>query len=176
MGGPWQTLNITLWDYDSMSACDFIGTVTLPLAETPKTTLPLLDQDGNEVGEATITLSITRRSYERESRFKDAWRIHLLSAAKLPAMDRFPVKSDPYALVTALPCKGIVGAFEQRTCVQAGCLHPIWDEVFEVPTVIRPGMLDTALLEMCPDLTHEGLDFLTPTDDSCTYKLDLSSA
>merc|ERR1712187_986991 len=117
------------------------------LVETPRRTVQLVDSRGRE-GTGSITYAIERRMYGGLcSRFREAWRVHIISASNLPIRDRMQRKSDPFVVVSATDETGKY-CFKQQTSVVINSLNPQWEETFEVPVVDEPGHLSRSLESM----------------------------
>jgi len=149
----WQYARIVVYDFDSMSDNDFIGQVTIPLIETPETTVVLLDANGGHVmgwmgrAPSMLTYSIEARTFPVGSRLSGAWKVHLAGASNLPVCDWLKgqqPKSDPFAVLEAVAEDG--RRFRQQTSVIVGALNPRWGETLEVPIASSDSPVEEALI------------------------------
>lgn len=151
--GGWSELQITVYDFDSHSANDYIGQVRLPLAECGETTVPLHNAAGYAVsgksGPASLAYSVSWRSLPEGSRLRGAWRIHLLRAQNLPGLDGVISEhtSDPFVSLLALSGDGQFQC-QQSSCVVARNVNPSWDETFEFPVAVGPPEHLTSKLDL----------------------------
>jgi len=143
----WSEVHVAVTDFDSMSPDEFIGMVSLRLAEG-EATVPLVDKKGAPVkgrgGQpSTLTYSMAFRKFPEGARLRGVWRISILRAANLPACDPLQSTSDPFVSLTALSADKLRG-FQQQSAVIQRDLNPQWDETFELP-LARGGLLEETL-------------------------------
>ncbi|CAJ1356808.1 unnamed protein product [Effrenium voratum] len=133
-GNPlWSRVQLVVYDFDSMTDSDFIGQVTVDLAETKVTTRELLTADGRCVqgkeGISTLTFGISFLRYAESSRLKGAWSIQVIQANNLPACDHalWPgrASSDPFVKVFAVS-EDESYRLCQRSTVKVKDLDPVW--------------------------------------------------
>jgi len=174
----WTNVTFTLFDFDSMSENDFMGTVTVPLEPTFEKTVQLLHYNGSKVtgalrGSSTLTYSITKREMPEGSRLAHTWRVTVVRAESLPRMDVMQGKStsDPFCTVTAVSDMGDM-RFRQQTSVKVKNLDPEWNEAFDLPVAAQTGELEAALEEVSPELVRESLDWLLPPEAHSSYRDD----
>jgi len=167
----WDQISITVYDFDSLSADDFIGRLSIDsLAPKPVTTDPLQVETLTKVistsGIPSITYSIEWRSFPADSRLKGAWRIHIKAASQLPRLDKVLLKttSDPYVEVIAFSEDGNQCS-RQRTSVAIGTLNPVWDEVIEFPETISEDSFQTTLNTLGHCLGKDPLDCMLVSDE-----------
>jgi len=112
-----HAIHVDLYDYDSTTACDYLGGVTLKLGEViagdteqwQTLRLSLLKASGKPVigkngKEAQVVLEIQRKAYPEQSCFACALMVRVVSACNLAAKDWRVFansSSDPFFLVTA---------------------------------------------------------------------------
>jgi len=170
--------NVTfaLFDFDSQTENDFMGTVTVPLEPTPEKTVCLKNHGGAKVigglrGSAMITYVIEKREMPKGSRLAYTWRVRVVRAENLPRMDIMQGRgtSDPFCTVTAVSELGDT-RFRQQTSVKARNLNPEWDEVFDLPVAASPGELDAALEQVSPALVRESLDWVLPPETHSSHR------
>lgn len=173
--GAWNLLEVTLYDFDSMSDNDFMCSTTLELIETPRSTVQLLDSRGR-VGTASLTYAIEHSNYcGLGSRFSEAWRVHIISASNLPIKDHLVRKSDPFVVVSAHDETGDY-YFQQQTSVVVNSLNPEWNETFELPRLDEPGHLSRSLESLNFDLDHDLLLRTMLPDNSNQADMDEAMA
>jgi len=155
----WKEACLVVYDFDSLSANDFIGHIRVPFVDTAETVLPLLTADGKPVlgtdGHASITYSISYEDFPADARLLGTWRVHVCRASNLPGLDRFKpasATSDPFV---SLYASGWDEAFchRQDTSVIMRNLHPSWDETLEIPVAREPFLLEEEL--GVPTCKHE---------------------
>lgn len=163
----WSLATLTVYDFDSSSANDYIGQVVIPLRPQPESTMHLLDQGGVPVRgtrgaaeSASITYSVAWREFPTGSRLRGAWRIHVRRAERLPGMD-LSGTSDPFVSITVESSDGLRRT-QQSSCVVARNLNPVWDETFEFPVAAsHPTCLDK-LLELLESFGGEAAELFPP--------------
>jgi hypothetical protein len=172
----WSNVTFTLYDFDSMSANDLMGAVTVPLEPTPERTVKLQRENGSNVtgdfrGTATLTYSVEKRLLPEGSRLAYTWRVRVIRAESLPRMDLMQGRStsDPFCTVTATSKLGDV-RFRQQTSVKVKNLDPEWNETFDVPVPARAGELEAALEGASPELVREPLDRLLPPEAHSSHR------
>lgn len=160
----WKEITVRVMDYDSSSADDFIGEVTIPLPD------PLLDpspwaeefvlrnkgkplvrdgSSGGKRGSVKLVVSWWEAPKDESSprpRVCGAWHVTVDRGLNLKRMD--VLSSDPYCLVIARS-EGF--EFEQMTSVVTQSCNPVWGETLEVPVV-------SSGLELLNSLNGEGLE------------------
>jgi len=168
--GEWREAFLTLMDFDSHSANDFIGRAVLsPLQEQEEITVPLLDESGVEVrasawGEtATLTYSVRRRRYPEGSPLASAWRITIVRADNLPRCNWTYGTTDAFVEVTGISAEGSK-RFRQVTSVKQNSLCPEWNEVLELPCAASRGMLCQQLGAAVTGLGDGTLDLMFPSE------------
>jgi len=150
----WESVEVTLYDYDSTKYDDFIGKVVLPFKEascetaefTPSESwIPIASplSSGSSSG-PVLTYSIERREMPTSSRIADSWRFIVHSASKIPSHDLARGKSDPYVVLVAVSSKGNQ-RFRQQTSVKQADLDPVWEESFDFLVAQRAGVLEAGL-------------------------------
>mmetsp|Transcript_112776 Transcript_112776/g.364211 ORF Transcript_112776/g.364211 Transcript_112776/m.364211 type:complete len:407 (-) Transcript_112776:8-1228(-) len=146
----WKQVEVYVYDFDSMTDNDFIGKVTLPLAPASETTVVLLDGNNQEVSgywnrsPSTLTYRITYRPHPEGSRVRGSWRLHLVGAGNLPALDTLKCSSDPFVVVEAVAEDG--RRFRQQSSVILGNLNPRWGETIDIADVSRASLLEDAMI------------------------------
>jgi len=172
----WSAVTFTLYDFDSMSDNDRMGSVTVPLEPTPETTVKLLRDSGSKVtvpfrGTSMLTYSIVKRPLPEGSRLACTWQVRVIRAENLPRMDIMQGRgtSDPFCTVTAVSELGDT-RFRQQTSVKVRNLNPEWNEVFDLPVAARPRGLEAALEEVSPALVRESLDWVLPPEAHNSYR------
>eukprot|EP00425_Heterocapsa_triquetra_P036777 CAMPEP_0195079160 /NCGR_PEP_ID=MMETSP0448-20130528/21152_1 /TAXON_ID=66468 /ORGANISM="Heterocapsa triquestra, Strain CCMP 448" /LENGTH=699 /DNA_ID=CAMNT_0040111969 /DNA_START=85 /DNA_END=2181 /DNA_ORIENTATION=- len=136
----WQEVEITVSDFDSMTANDFIGLGTIHLRPTTCSTITLRSRNGTDVkgngGLASLSYAVSYRELPQGSRLRGVWRISILRAANLPVCDRVQGTSDPYCSLVAVSSCGHL-RFRQETSIVKRNLNPEWNETFELPLAAR---------------------------------------
>ncbi|KAK3272648.1 hypothetical protein CYMTET_19069 [Cymbomonas tetramitiformis] len=165
----WEAVIVAVYDFDSQTKDDLIGTVSLPLAATDGAQqAQLLDKEGRAAG--NLTYSIEFWTASPGSRLAGAWRVGLVAASDLASHDQIDQSSDPFAKVTATTWDtGNEAIFRPQfqTCVAKATLSPAWGEVFEVPIPASPrGFLTEALQRGSMDIMDEALSHMFPPIDS----------
>jgi len=170
-----SNVTFALFDFDSQTENDFMGTVTVPLEPTPEKTVCLKNHGGAKVtgglrGSAMLTYAIEKRELPKGSRLAYTWRVRVVRAENLPRMDMMQGRStsDPFCTVTAVSDVGDV-RFRQQTSVIVKNLDPEWNEAFDIPVAARRGELEAALAAVSPELVRESLDWLLPAETHCYY-------
>jgi hypothetical protein len=165
-----------LFDFDSQTENDFMGTVTVPLEPTPEKTVCLKSHGGAKVvgglrGSAMLTYAVEKREMPKGSRIAYTWRVRVVRAENLPRMDMMQGRStsDPFCTVTAVSDVGDV-RFRQQTSVKVKNLDPEWNEAFDIPVAARPGELEAALGAVAPELVRESLDWMLPPETHSGYR------
>jgi hypothetical protein len=171
-----SNVTFTLFDFDSQTENDFMGTVTVPLEPTPAKTVCLKSHGGAKVtgglrGSAMLTYTIEKRAMPKGSRLAYTWRVRVVRAENLPRMDIMQGRStsDPFCTVTAVSDVGDV-RFRQQTSVKVKNLDPEWNEAFDIPVAATPGELEAALGAVSPELTKDSLDWLLPPEAHSGYR------
>lgn len=105
----WKEIHITLFDFDSATANDFIGKLTITdFKDETRKCVKLVSNKNREVQSnstpSTLTYSLVKRTYPAGSRLKFAWRLTLHEARDLPKSDRVLLKStsDPFIECVAI--------------------------------------------------------------------------
>jgi len=142
----WQKLYISVVDFDSILADDFIGRVVIePIKEMEEITVDLTMCGGTRKFEVSghhkrpcVTFSLRWTSFPESSRLKGVWCVHVKQAQHLPRYDKVLLKttSDPFVEVTAVSERHV---FRQRTSVKVAALSPIWDETLHIPVARGEG-------------------------------------
>ena len=145
----WTELTLQVMDFDSMTADDYIGQVTIALPDLSDTAARQSLQassmyvlSGHRGPCGTIYCSISWMEFPAESRLRGTWRVTIERAVDLPVMDSNN-SSDPYCVVIArdgygdsskegVPCRR---ELHQMTCVKARSLNPVWNETIDLPIV-----------------------------------------
>jgi len=131
----WGTVQLAVYDFDSITENDFLGQVTIAVTAVEETTVtltngnrkPVLGKDGSP---STITYAVAWERLEN-SRFRGMWKVTIFSAKNLPVADGIRRKSDPFVQVTA-SSKDHLLAFQQRSAVCVENLNPVWNETFDI--------------------------------------------
>lgn len=136
----WNHVQLTVFDFDSMTENDFIGLATIKLRETAETTVSLTRADGQAVhgkaGASTITYAIAWRQLGRQSRLQGVWRLTVISANRLPVCDPYTSgSSDPFVAVSAISEDKTL-CFKQLSTTIPKTLDPSWHETFELPVAL----------------------------------------
>eukprot|EP00588_Corethron_pennatum_P003105 CAMPEP_0194300392 /NCGR_PEP_ID=MMETSP0169-20130528/61230_1 /TAXON_ID=218684 /ORGANISM="Corethron pennatum, Strain L29A3" /LENGTH=718 /DNA_ID=CAMNT_0039050553 /DNA_START=223 /DNA_END=2380 /DNA_ORIENTATION=- len=148
----WEKVAIRVLDFDALTRDDVLGEVTVPVEETPRTTLPL-----GKRTKSTLTYSMSWHPLEN-SRLAGVWKVEILEAFALPNKDGVFGCSDPYCVLTATAegPPGEARRFKQYTTVKPNVLNPVWNEEFELPVVAAShGCLHEALTAGELDLQGE---------------------
>lgn len=146
----WKKLTIQVFDFDSMSADDYIGLVEIPLpdmndnSEKNKEYIDALASNRQHKLKSVLAstfgsalyCSIKWMEFPSSSRLAGAWKVTINRATNLPPMD-LSGTSDPYCMVMADNGGRPGQHFCQRTCIRARSLNPIWDETIYVPVCKR---------------------------------------
>jgi len=149
----WEEIEIKIMDFDALTTSDFLGGVTIPVEETPETTLKL----GKK---STFTYSMSWHPLD-DSRLAGVWKVRIIKASSLPNKDGLFGCSDPYCILTATAeeANGKLKQFKQFTTVKPNILHPVWNEEFELPvSSATHGYLHDALAGEL-DLSEEDCNF-----------------
>eukprot|EP00928_Gymnodinium_smaydae_P029449 TRINITY_DN22179_c0_g8_i1.p1 TRINITY_DN22179_c0_g8~~TRINITY_DN22179_c0_g8_i1.p1 ORF type:complete len:843 (+),score=169.79 TRINITY_DN22179_c0_g8_i1:425-2953(+) len=150
----WREVVLTIFDYDSLTANDFLGRVIVPLEATNgDVTVTLLDNSDRKVRGAwwalsSLTYSIEWHDFPAGSRLLGAWRVKVVQAARLPRADQMQFRgtSDPFCEVCALAIVGDAHlCFRQRTSIKPRTLDPVWNEELDIPVAARPEFLQEAV-------------------------------
>lgn len=158
----WGKITLSVYDFDSMTQNDFIGRANIPLRETTgERTLDL--GSGNMAFKLTYRLDW--RKLPKGSRIWGTWRLHIISASGVPAMDG-PLKnsSDPFCEIVAESVTGNV-QLRQVTCVKVADCNPTWDEVFDLPVASSPGVIDAILDEVTPSTGNRSVGHRPATEE-----------
>ncbi|CAK0788376.1 unnamed protein product, partial [Prorocentrum cordatum] len=141
----WKYFMFTVYDFDSLTANDFIGRVKVPVENTARQQLSITDADG-EPTRGQLEISIEWCPYPKGSRLKGAWQVTVLKATDLPAYDKMMMRStnDAFVEVVAISNNG-KNCFRQVTSVKAKSTLPEWNETFEVPVMNSKNQLSRAL-------------------------------
>lgn len=146
----WKKLTIQVFDFDSMSADDYIGLVEIPLpdmndnSEKNKEYIDALASNRRHKLKSIVAstfgsalyCSIKWMEFPSSSRLAGAWKVTINRATNLPPMD-ISGSSDPYCMVMADNGGRDGQHFCQRTCIRARSLNPTWDETIYVPVCKR---------------------------------------
>lgn len=135
----WKEVTLTVYDFDAMTKDDSMGSVSVPVKETPLTQMKL------HGSEATLSFSIHWRACPTGSRLKGTWRVFIEKAEKLPNKDTVTL-SDPYCMITAISTDDN-HRFEQVSTVVPNDLNPVWRETLDLPVAALEDALETALEE-----------------------------
>ena len=161
----WDTVTFFVYDFDSMTANDFIGKVTVPVEDTKgeSRTEKLIRNTVNpfrKIKKSEITYSMTYIEYPQSSRLQGSWQVTLKSCTNLPKMDysifsRDTNASDPYCFIVGESKDG-KHSFSQQSTMKSNDLNPEWNEVFDFPVPKNDSdKLSTAL---GPQLANEDHD------------------
>jgi len=146
-GVGWTKVRATIYDFDTLSANDYIGFVDLNLKATPEVTVPVFSQKGKclqtTAGNTSFTYEIYDfRKYPSTSRLVGEYRIRIGRCNNLPTL---PFCPDAFVTLTATsPCGHY---FYKQACVKKNELNPRWDETFAIPVAPQDGGLCASLLE-----------------------------
>jgi hypothetical protein len=172
----WATVTFAVFDFDSMTENDFMGTATVPLEPTDEKTISLRHYSGATVtggfrGVATLTYSVQTRELPEGSRLAAAWRVCVIRAENLPRMDVMQGRStsDPFCTVTAVSEDGNV-RFRQQTSVKVKNLDPEWKEAFDIPVAAKAGELEAALEDVAPEMVEQSVSWLLPPEEHLGYR------
>lgn len=140
----WKEVTFRIFDFDAMTADDFIGEATVPVEPTPVKTCPL-NTKGITIHKKkrTISYSIEWCEMPQESHLKGSWKVFVGGAENLIAKDKSTHSSDPYCVVTAKSDDDKY-CFELVTSVKPKTLCPVWNETMSLP-VVRRSILSDAL-------------------------------
>ena len=166
----YSDITIRCYDFDSMSADDYIGKVVIPLPdpsdESAMSTLQgskeykLTSSLAAKAYGSTITCSIVWEDFPESSRLKGAWKVTVEKATNLPPLDGIHLgTSDPYCMVMGNSTLEDGQHFVQRTCVKTRTLNPEWNETISVP-VAREANLES-LSKLTSSTKHELSDRLS---------------
>lgn len=135
---PFPNLRVRVWDFDSLTDNDLIGSTELRLEPSASSvTVPLfLSTSAKDKPCGSLTYAIQWVEASPSSRLAGWWRVTLEKAEGLPAMD-LSGTSDPLATLTATSRDGSFRTTWQTRVIERE-LNPTWNESFEVP-VARPG-------------------------------------
>lgn len=141
----WESIRITLFDYDAMSADDEMGEVSFMVEETAVSSHSV--KGGSRIFRAipTIAYSLEWIPYPNDSRLQGVWSLLIVEAKGLPQMDGAGGKSDPYCKVTTSSANG--HEYCQYTSVKENNLDPVWNETLEIPVMKESSFLQTSLEE-----------------------------
>jgi hypothetical protein len=160
----WNSIKIRVMDYDSSSADDLMGEVSIDLPKVPKDNMPVSISGEYTLNGVTFGVGcgmcrkdcgsvlvkmVWSPSDNPSSRLKGVWLVTVEKGKKFKILDFVRASSDPYCLVIA---KGAVQELRQMTSVKIGTLNPVWNETFEVPVMSGASKFKAALKE-------EGLDY-----------------
>jgi len=172
----WDEITVRVLDYDSNSADDFIGEVTIPLLnETTSYSEEFvlrnkgkaLLRDGTAGGKrGSLKLDISWwEAPETSSNLRGSWRVTVDRASNLKAMDI--TASDPYCLIIA---KSKSFEFEQMSSVKIHTLNPVWEETFEIPVVSSSSKLLDSLEAAGLDVNSKKLKQLFGTESKANLR------
>jgi hypothetical protein len=163
--GDWKHLVFTVYDFDSLTANDFIGRVRVPVENTAQQQVTITDADGEPI-EGQLEYSIEWCPYPEGSRLKGAWQVTVVRATNLPASDRMMMRStnDAFVEVVALSDSG-KNCFRQVTSVKAKSALPEWNETFEIPVMNSKGQLSRALASASATLHGVPLSAMLPMEE-----------
>jgi len=160
----WKEITVRVMDYDSTTADDFMGEVTIPLPDPLLDHSPIVEEfvlrnkgkplvrdgsSGGKRGSVKLIISWWEPPKDESSprpRVCGAWHVTVERGLNLKRMD--VMSSDPYCLVIARS-EGF--EFEQMTSVVTQSRNPVWGETLEVP-VVSSGS------ELLNSLNGEGLE------------------
>jgi len=169
--GQWRELQITLFDFDSMTSNDFIGRLVLPVEEMAETVLPMC-ASGREF---TLTMSMTWRRFPVGSRLKGCWRVHIVKADGLPDKNGMAAGGgcDPFCEIIAVSADQRPLRLRQRSMVKVAESCPVWDEIFDLPVAAQPDALRKAMQAAVPDsMSNPIWADLLPPERSPTDAID----
>jgi hypothetical protein len=160
----WKHVVFTIYDFDSLTANDFIGRVRVPVEETQLQKVSISDSNGEPRGE--LEFSMRWCAYPKGSRLRGAWQVSVVRAANLPAYDKLLMRGtvDPFVEVVAISSNG-KNCFRQVSSVKAKCNTPEWNETFELPVVCSKRLLDRALSSNSTTLQGAPLGMLLPMEE-----------
>jgi len=161
----WKYFMFTVYDFDSLTANDFIGRVKVPVENTARQQLSITDADG-EPTRGQLEISIEWCPYPKGSRLKGAWQVTVLKATDLPAYDKMMMRStnDAFVEVVAISNNG-KNCFRQVTSVKAKSTLPEWNETFEVPVMNSKNQLSRALASASATLEVVPLSAMLPMEE-----------
>lgn len=177
--GQWKEIRLTMYDFDSATSNDYLGTCTITeiKPETKKVIQLLKNKDQKEAkasaSKATITYSLAKREYPAGSRLKSSWRLTIHSASDLPKYDKILLKGtvDAFMEVVAVAEDGKM--YQQNTSVKTNTLTPSWEETLEFPIVSKADQLTDMLNGINEDLMkgkHSLQTLLIPNDHCRTIR------
>merc|ERR1719382_80141 len=163
--GDWKHIVLTVYDFDSLTANDFIGRVKVPVENTARQQATITNADG-EPTTAQLEYSIEWCPYPKGSRLKGAWQITVVRATNLPAYDKMLMRStnDAFVEVVAISDNG-KNCFRQVTSVKAKSTLPEWNETFEVPVIKSKSQLSRALASASATLQEVPLSATLPMEE-----------
>ncbi|CAB9512755.1 Synaptotagmin-2 [Seminavis robusta] len=150
----WTEVTLRVMDFDSLTADDYIGKVHIPLPDPSDTAAVQALQSSRpyelHCGEGghgkrcgTVFCAISWMDCPAGSRLRGMWRVTVLYAKDLPAMD-VNMSSDPYCIVVAKDSNNN-RVLSQMTCVKTRTLNPQWNETVDIPVVQHARSLSKAL-------------------------------
>lgn len=136
----WEEVVVQVFDFDSTTADDLIGSAILKLESVEEKSVQLIDGKGNAVvnksGEATITYSMKYREFPAGARLRGAWCVTILRASNLTVCDKVLGTSDPYVTLSATS-EDSSQRLVQNSAVVVRNLNPSWNECFEFPLALE---------------------------------------
>lgn len=137
----WATVTFFVYDFDSMTANDFIGKVIVPMEDTKgefrtekiirNTIIPFRKSKGE------LTYSMTYIEYPQSSRLQGSWQVTLKCCTNVPKMDYSLLSpqgsnSDPYVFIVGESKDG-KRRFGQQSKMKSNDSNPEWNETFDFP-------------------------------------------
>jgi hypothetical protein len=140
-GNETEAIKVEIFDYDKLSADDFIGYALVPLAPFGNTKFPLLNSDGVPVigydgSPSSVNVSITYENVDSDI-LSGYFKIQLISGSCLPRMDFLNGCSDAYARI-----RTIQGIELGRSHIVPNVENPVWDIPHYIPVVDREKHLE----------------------------------
>eukprot|EP00811_Abedinium_folium_P031480 NODE_512_length_2977_cov_3.645965.p1 GENE.NODE_512_length_2977_cov_3.645965~~NODE_512_length_2977_cov_3.645965.p1 ORF type:complete len:903 (-),score=211.62 NODE_512_length_2977_cov_3.645965:173-2881(-) len=156
----WKEVSFKVYDFDSISAIDFMAKVRVPLVETPMKTVQMKSSISHRcvcaikcsAGMTTLTYSITWRALPTGSRLAGVWRVTLLRVNGLHRADmkKGGMMSDPLCIMRVVADDEPRVSMPFGSCVQLKTLDPLFDETFELPVAATDGVLEAVLADAVP--------------------------
>jgi len=167
----WKSVTFKIYDFDSISALDFLASVTVPVKETPVTTVVCRSTRSHRFCTAcacrksgtTLTYSMSWRALPASSRLSGVWRVSLfqIDGLQIADMKKCVMASDPICRVCAKSDSPHLSYWEE-TCVKTRNLNPTYNETFELPIARNSGNLDVALHNVGAEFTTNHFDHILP--------------
>eukprot|EP00929_Paragymnodinium_shiwhaense_P041056 TRINITY_DN21355_c0_g1_i3.p1 TRINITY_DN21355_c0_g1~~TRINITY_DN21355_c0_g1_i3.p1 ORF type:complete len:566 (-),score=136.74 TRINITY_DN21355_c0_g1_i3:206-1903(-) len=152
-------VQLHLYDFDSTTADDFLGSVDIPLERTEGDRTVDMKKSGSTT--CTITYSMTRRIYPQGKRLKESWRLTVHKATNVPIADTLRRNTDPFVTVTMTSEDGRC-SYSEQSSVQASTLNPSWEETFDLPVSVAVNFLAEDLEAAASGLAGKVMDGLVP--------------